>query len=286
MVVLCFSRTVSLRCAGLTRTEGITLIIPPAIQFIASFFLARKSLGHTKRKNSLIFIEAFVFFGLAIADFALHITLPDSAMAIGVGGFSLADRAIGALGRHNQTKCVSCLFLKSGIITFIPILSYTLFLFLFLNLHILPFLPPLFHAFFKYILAALIPLIIAFDELGSLLGMAYGSVDGSLAQGFLTPSAQYTAHVFTTTSLTLFFVVQFKASIVCGPLLSRMARIRKLGGAIPGTYPAATIWLALGITFGACDTLVGFVDESFAAVLTRRILMASSRVLVIIALIQ
>lgn len=98
MSVLCFSRTINLRCAGLSRIENIILVIPPAIVFLASFLLAHQAIGHTKRKNSLIFIEAFAFFGLAVGDLALHLasnsangTDPSSFLPT----FALADRAIG-----------------------------------------------------------------------------------------------------------------------------------------------------------------------------------------------
>lgn len=69
--VWCFSQAVNLRCIGLSHIQRIVLVIPPALSLIAAFYLASLSLHRTQFKNSLIFIEAFVFFGLCIGGMRL-----------------------------------------------------------------------------------------------------------------------------------------------------------------------------------------------------------------------
>ena len=64
--VQCFSQVVNLRCIGLSHAQRISLVIPPALHLLAALYLATLSLRRTQIRNSLMFIEAFVFFGLCV----------------------------------------------------------------------------------------------------------------------------------------------------------------------------------------------------------------------------
>jgi len=64
--VWCYSQVVNLRCISLSHMQRISLVVPPALPLLASLYLATLSLRRTQIKNSLILIEAFVFFGLCV----------------------------------------------------------------------------------------------------------------------------------------------------------------------------------------------------------------------------
>jgi len=64
--VWCYSQVVNLRCINLSHMQRISLVVPPALPLLASLYLATLSLRRTQIKNSLILIEAFVFFGLCV----------------------------------------------------------------------------------------------------------------------------------------------------------------------------------------------------------------------------
>lgn len=173
-------------------------------------------------------------------------------------------------------------------ITFIPVLAYTLFLLLFLNVFVLPFLPPRLHTLARYGIGTAIPLIITFEQLSSLLGMAYGLIPSSsiLAQGYTSPSAETISHTLSVISLVLLIAVQATTVALCSLLIYHMERIHKLGGAIPGTYPKATKFLCGGVALGTIDSLIGLAGETFGSILTRRLLEGLSRTLIIYALVS
>lgn len=95
---LCFSTVESLRCSGISRTQRILLLVPPAAQVISVLLLANSPLGRSKQKHHLLFIEAFLSFALSVGDFALN----ECSRSIASGSaslntFNLADRTLGML---------------------------------------------------------------------------------------------------------------------------------------------------------------------------------------------
>jgi hypothetical protein len=104
------------------------------------------------RKHYLLVFDSYIFSALCLVDF---IGKANGSIANSVSDFSVLDRLVGGL---------------SGF----PILLYLLFLYIFSRRFLLPVIPSRYAWTIKILLTLLVPIILVFVELGSLLGISYG----------------------------------------------------------------------------------------------------------------
>jgi hypothetical protein len=215
------------------------------------------------------------------------------AISTSIEVFSVVDRLIGGL---------------SGI----PIVLYTLFLYLFSRRHFIPIFPTRFHWSFKVLLILLIPVILVLVELGSLLGFSYSELlassvdDCSLTACQVTlpgPPSQLAVRYNSPLSKTLWTLLN-SAGLVLLALYQAvcfcLAIFRVFRYFTHATSDSPRIiatdskgskknrqnmrmrgvgWIAAGIKLGAIEVLLGFVPNGFGMALTRRLFRVVSRLM-------
>ncbi|KAJ1301322.1 hypothetical protein OPQ81_003724 [Rhizoctonia solani] len=281
MSLLCLSLAATLRCAGIPKTESIVWIIPPAIEALVSLFLIRTVWRNGRRW--LLVAEAWTFFLLVILDYISHAVVRGMWS---VRVFEPMDKAIGVL---------------SGV----PILAYTSFLFLLTRSDILPLITPtVLRTIFQFSLFSLIPPTLMSHELGSLIGVSYRINMATLVPetGFLDPTTRSLSFAFTTSAVVCLASFQLLIFLVCTwrisqawdrasqPIFESVARGRSNStstsylGDEPGIRGLS--WLALALALGATETLLSLGTQTFVLVLIRRILRVFARGSLMYALVR
>ncbi|CAE6462527.1 unnamed protein product [Rhizoctonia solani] len=284
MSLLCLSLAATLRCAGIPKTESIVLLVPPAIEALVSLFLIR-TVWRNGRSRWLLVAEAWTFFILAVLDFVSHAVVRGMWS---VGVFEPMDKAIGVL---------------SGV----PILAYTAFLFLLTRSDILPLITPThLRTIFQFSLFALIPPTLMSHELGSLLGVSYRINMSTLIPetGFLNPTTRSLSFAFTTSAVVCLASFQLLIFLVCTWRISQAwdrasqpvfvsalggrGRSNSAGTSYLGDEPGirGLSWLALALALGATETLLSLGPQTFVLILIRRILRVFARGCLMYALVR
>ncbi|KAL0946281.1 hypothetical protein HGRIS_012532 [Hohenbuehelia grisea] len=268
MASLCFSAASTLRCASFTLLQYKLLIIPPAIELIFATSLIVTNWGRGWR-HLLLTAEGWIYFALALVDLLSHLF---PAAQDDLTTFRTLDLVLAAT-------------------SFLPILFYTLFIFLFTRAELLNTLPKRFQRVSKVALMLFIPTIIASNELASFLGISFQLIEGPtrniIAAGFNDPKDETVWTFFT--GLTLALLTAYQAINFCfafyrlikafvsqrqiedGDVRDRNTLFRGIG------------WITGGLKLGAIETIIGFAqDAGFGAALTRRILRLLSRAFFII----
>lgn len=118
----------------------------------------------------MVLADGSAFYTVALLDLLSHL-VPEARNHL--QAFKIFDIVIG------EYLCISTRFdaerVIPGALSFVPTLLYTIFLFLFAQTYFLPTIPRLPRIITKYALLALIPIIIAMGEVGSFLGISYGT---------------------------------------------------------------------------------------------------------------
>ncbi|CAE6409703.1 hypothetical protein ACGC1H_006503 [Rhizoctonia solani] len=284
MGLLCLSLAATLRCAGIPNTQSIVLLVPPAIEALQSLFLVR-TVWRNGRQRWLLVAEAWMFLILAILDYVSHATVRGMGS---LGVFEPMDKAIGVL---------------SGI----PILTYTSFLFLLTRSDILPLIAPnTLRTLFQFALFSLIPPTLMSHELGSLIGVSYRINPSTLVPetGFLNLTTRSLSFAFTTSAVVCLASFQLFIFIVCTwrisqawdrasePVFVDVTRprsgSRSTGASYLGEEPGirGLSWLTLALALGATETLLSLGSQSFVVVLVRRILRVFARGSLMYALVR
>ncbi|CAE6436060.1 unnamed protein product [Rhizoctonia solani] len=282
MSLLCLSLAATLRCAGIPRTQSIVLIIPPVLEAIISLFLIW-TVWRNGRKRWLLIIEAWMFLILAILDYVSH-ALVRGMWSVSV--FEPMDKAVGVL---------------SGI----PILAYTSFLFLLIRSDLLPTISPsILRTTFQFTLISLIPPTLMSHELGSLLGVSYriNTITLIPETGFANLTTRSLSYAFTTSAIVILSSFQLLIFLLCTWRISQAwdrasqpVFISAMGGRTRSNSTSTSYlgdergirglsWLALGLAIGATETLLSLGPQTFVLVLVRRILRILSRASLIYAL--
>ncbi|CAE6382466.1 unnamed protein product [Rhizoctonia solani] len=284
MGLLCLSLAATLRCAGIPNTQSIVLLVPPAIEALQSLFLIR-TVWRNGRQRWLLVAEAWMFLVLAILDYVSHATVRGMGS---LGVFEPMDKAIGVL---------------SGI----PILTYTSFLFLLTRSDILPLIAPdTLRTLFQFGLFSLIPPTLMSHELGSLVGVSYRINTTTLVPetGFLNLTTRSLSFAFTTSAVVCLASFQLLIFLVCTwrisqawdrasePVFVDVTRprsgSRSTGASYLGEEPGirGLTWLTLALALGATETLLSLGSQSFVLVLVRRVLRVFARGSLMYALVR
>lgn len=275
---ICLSVAPNLRCEGLSRPRNIAILIPPAVELIFSLTLAFTRPCDRSRGHWLLVLDGLSFFLLALADLLSHvITQASSTLVV----FKIID------------------FVVAGA-SFFPIFAYTLFLFYFARSYLITLLPQRFSRIITAVLFATIPPIVVFNELGSLLGIVHRSdVNPATGQsevqvGFADAPSQRLSLFFSSSTLALLTVFQ-AAIFSLGFIRLMRAFLDERRVETTSDNPDAPDevhlfrglgWLVIGLKLGAIETVVGFANVSFGAVLTRRILRLFARGAIIIGVLK
>ncbi|VDB87122.1 unnamed protein product [Peniophora sp. CBMAI 1063] len=268
----CLSLVPVLRCIGLTRLESGLLLIPAGLELIFSLGLIVAGRGQGRRRY-LLAAEGIFYLFLAVLDVLTHeIPMFSSSLS----SFRNLDIFIGAT-------------------SFIPILLFTGFLYIFKRTEFFPYFPRRFVFVAHTFALVVIPVLLATNEVGSFIGNNYTVVQfptgPQFAVGTRNGGAETARVFFNSFSLALmatYSVVTFLVFFVrLASSFVRQKEIEDKGGMQEETYLfKGTGWVALGMALSAAEAFVGFADGSFGIYLTRRILRMVGRACVIIGVVK
>ncbi|EJD41557.1 hypothetical protein AURDEDRAFT_186509 [Auricularia subglabra TFB-10046 SS5] len=267
----CFSVAETLRCAGLTRQESLFLLIPALVEALIGLPLLYIKRGRRCRMYWLFVLEGLVYAALATMDYIVHTRAADLSQ---MAAFKIVDQVIGAT-------------------SFIPLLCYTLFLYLFSRARLFPLLSKSWSKLLSRTVLISIPVIIALNEVSSFLGVRYTPLQlpggkTTLGVGFANAAALGPWNIIANTTLALvtayqaihfcvaflhFFQKAFRGERAFSTASERDLRLYSMNG---------TGWLAVGLKLGAVETVLGFAGFTFAPTIVRRVLRVLGRAFVLI----
>ncbi|KAJ6481927.1 hypothetical protein C8R45DRAFT_1003478 [Mycena sanguinolenta] len=264
----CFSSASILRCESFTGLQYQLLIIPTALELIFSTALIFTNWG-TGWRHLLLTAEGWSYFALALLELLSH-NIPavrDSATV-----FSIVDIVLGAT-------------------SFIPILFYTLFVYLFTRGELIDTLPQRFQRIANVLLLFFIPAIVALNELSSFIGVHHRTFISNgrpaLAIGYQSFNDQQIGTFLT--SLTLALLTAFEAINFCFAfyrLIRAFVDQRRIE--TTSSDSAHLIrgigWITGGFKLGAIETVIGFANGGFGGALTRRIVRFLARAFLIVGI--
>ncbi|THH04545.1 hypothetical protein EW145_g5446 [Phellinidium pouzarii] len=269
----CLSAATIVRCETLSKLEDGVIFIPVILQVLILIGLTAAYWRSGKKKHLMILADSFAFYVLALLDLLSHL-IPEAR--IDLQFFKIFDIII-------------------GILSFIPILLYAVFLYILARTYFLPTLTRLPRKLTNYTLLAFIPVTIALNELGSFLGINYRVEQDAVGQSFLaigfSSSSNQSLWQFFT-SVTLVLLIVFQATIFCFTIYLAIFifRERRVRRSYVEDYNPPTgkgiAWVSLGVKLGAIETVLGFVSDGVSVVLARRILRMFSRVCLAIGSLQ
>ncbi|KAF5391315.1 hypothetical protein D9757_002082 [Collybiopsis confluens] len=267
MGTLCLSQASILRCESLTQIQDIALFIPTCVEVL----FASSLIFRTWRSNRMLLfltLEGWVYFALALLELLSHI-LP--AVRDNLGVFKAIDIAL-------------------GILSSLPLLLYTIFLFSFTSTKILEDgVPHQLRRFGKASLLLLIPVALVLHEVASFIGITHRSINSSLAVGFSSAHDKTLWTFFT--DFDLGFVAGYQAlnfSFAFFRLSKAFLEQERIesSGVDEALLFKGTGWIAVGIKLGAIETVIGFVRPQFGLVLARRILRTLGRASLIVGVFK
>ncbi|PCH36870.1 hypothetical protein WOLCODRAFT_167158 [Wolfiporia cocos MD-104 SS10] len=257
------------RCAQLTLR-----LIPATYGQLASQskgnpFTIRGSKVNRQRiaKHVLLAAEGFAYFALALLDALVHL-IPAVGMSINV--FKPLD-------------------ILEGAASWLPLLLYTGFLYLFTATTFIPTMPDWTQNAAKFSLLFFIPAIVASNELGSFVSISYRILNGVLSVGFTNQSIH---NGFDDLTLALLTAYQLLVVLIAVYRLGKAFSYRREIQAMPeGAEVKAHLfhglgWIVAGLVVSAVETMIGFAGGGFALALTRRILLFLGRAGLIIGVIN
>ncbi|KIJ39212.1 hypothetical protein M422DRAFT_49719 [Sphaerobolus stellatus SS14] len=277
---LCLSLAPNLRCQSLSRIQSLILVIPPALELLFSLTLAfTPNTSLRGQKRWLLVLDGVSFFALALLDVLAH-SIP--AISTSITPFTIIDLTIAAA-------------------SFLPLLSYTLFLTLFARSTLIQAFPTRFRRILQITLFALIPFIIASNALGSLLGIAHNfvtlpSTPPRLVLGirWLSKTYQHIAAFFSFFGVTLLTVFQAAVfTLAFTRCVRAFVDARKAEPAPNSAHAKEEIhmfrgmgWVAAGLKLGAIESVIGFAEGEFGVVVIRRVIRFFGRGALIIGVIK
>lgn len=266
MRAICLSLAPILRCESLTRLESAVFILPPGLEVL--FCVGLLVLRGCDRKHVLLTSEGLTYFTLALLDLLVHI-IPAIGDSLTV--FKPLDILIGAASS-------------------LPLLMYTLFLFLFMTAEFIPTLPEYLHELAKYALLFFIPLIVAANELGSFVDISYRTIGNVPAVGFVDQAVHTGFDVLTLALLVVFQLLVLAVAV--RRLTKALAYRRELdakaaeGSEVKTHLLRGLAWIVGGVFLGVVETAIGFAGGAFALAFARRTLRLLGRAGLIVGVIN
>lgn len=267
---LCLSAAAILRCESFTKIQNQVLIIPVALELV---FATTLVFTNWKSDRRYLFLTgaSWIYLSEALLELLSH-TLPAVRDSLRI--FQPVDITLAAT-------------------SFIPILLYTLFVFLFTRAELLDTLPRRLQGIATLLLAIFIPSIIALNEVASFVGISRRvlTLNGrpTVAIGFSSDADQNLWTFFT--SLTLALLTAFQAINFCFAFFRVVKALLSQRNIETTSSDRAHLfrgiaWIAGGLKLGAIETVVGFAQGSFGIALTRRILHFLSRACLCIGIVK
>ncbi|KAI5120539.1 hypothetical protein M0805_004547 [Coniferiporia weirii] len=261
----CLSEATIVRCEALSKLDNGIIFIPAVLQALLLAIITVVYWRSGKRKHLWVLADSCAFYTIALLDLLSHL-IPEARTNLQV--FKIFDFII-------------------GILSFVPILLYAVFLYIFTYTYFLPKLSRLSRAITRNSFLAFIPAIVATNEVGSFLGISYRVLQDAVGQSFLAigfskPSDQSDWQIFTDLTLVLLIILQAFVFFYTVYLVISLLRSRRIGRSNSEEYTPPTvggvIWISVGVKLGAIETALGFVGSEVSVVLARRILRMLSRV--------
>ncbi|THH17978.1 hypothetical protein EW146_g2926 [Bondarzewia mesenterica] len=271
---VCLSLVPVLRCIALSKLETALLLIPPALEVVFSVGLVFAGWG-AGRKRFFLAAEGPIYFLLCLLDFLPHI-IP--GIADSLSAFKVFDIVVAT-------------------ISFLPLLCYTLFLYLFKRSEFFPNFPRRFRIIAKYFALVTIPVIIVTHEIGSFIGNTYrlvqfsGSSGPEPAVGSNNQSAEFARTFFNSFALALMTLYQALTFSIVFIRLSKaflgQRQIETSSGTSKRSYLFRGVgWIAAGVKLGAVESVIGFAQGNFGIFFTRRMLRMLGRACLIIGVVR
>ncbi|KAF5384152.1 hypothetical protein D9615_003189 [Tricholomella constricta] len=267
---LCLSTASILRCASFTRLQVILLIVPTALEVVFSTSLIFTNWG-TGRRHLWLTAEGWVYFALALLEMLSHI-LP--AARDGADVFKVLDTVLAAT-------------------SFLPILLYILFIFLFTRAELVAILPIRLQTMTKLLLLIFIPAIVALNEVASFVGISHGTISinsqSVIAIGFSSAKNETLWTFFTSLTLALLAVYQainftFAFYRLIKALLDQR-RIETTSSDEAHLFKGIG-WITGALKLGAIETVIGFAGGGFGGAITRRVIRMLARACLTIGLVK
>ncbi|KAH9046608.1 hypothetical protein EDB84DRAFT_1465598 [Lactarius hengduanensis] len=275
MANICFSPVLGLRCLGLSHIQEAITLVPVGLEVIFSLGLifAGRDAGSLRY---FLAAEGPAYVLLSVFSFLGHVV---PVFKDNLAPFKALDIVI-------------------SVTSFVPILLYTIFLYLFNRRESFPRLSKRFALVSKAFLFAVIPIIVVTGEIGSFIGIKYRQDpdpdNGNLYYMLGGPSL--TAHEFarellSSTSLALLtaaqaltfllFFVRLASSLVKQRSIEDRAATEQEGVLFRGQG-----WLVVGMKLSMCETALGWVPPSFGLLFTRRGIRLIGRACIIIGVVK
>ncbi|KAI9450093.1 hypothetical protein BJY52DRAFT_1419696 [Lactarius psammicola] len=275
MATVCLSPVLGLRCLGLSHIQEAITLVPVGLEVIFSLGLifAGRDAG---RIRYLLAAEGPAFLLLSVLSFLGHVV---PVFQNNLAPFKALDIVIGAT-------------------SFVPILLYTTFLYLFNRRESFPRLPMRFALVAKAFLFAVIPIIAVTNEIGSFIGLSYRhdpdpnnanvyyqfSGPGLTPREFARILLSSTSQALLTVAQALTFLMLF-VRIASGLVKQRSIEDRSATEQ-EGVLFRGLGWLAVGMKLSVLETALGWVTPSFGLVFTRRGIRMIGRACVIIGVVK
>ncbi|TFK67610.1 hypothetical protein BDN72DRAFT_960853 [Pluteus cervinus] len=258
---ICLSVPSILRCESFTSLQNQVLFIPSGVEVIVTSALLF-SRHQSNRRHYLLVLEGWAYFALALLELLSHI-LPAAREDPNV--FRIMDTVLAAASS-------------------IPLLFYMTFLYLLTRRELLPLLPNRFQRLLQLLLIIFIPAVLTFNTLGGFIGISRRIIhignESVLAIGFANQRDSMLWVFFNSLALALYIAFQAAVFVLVFYRLLRafldQRRIENADADEAHLYKG-TGWISGAVKLGAIETTIGFVQEGFGGVMTRRILRLVAR---------
>ncbi len=189
MAAVCLSPVLGLRCLGLSHIQEAITLVPIGLEVVFSLgliFAGRDAgrcvcdpwehvvflIGTSHRIRYLLAAEGPAYLLLVVLSFLSHVV---PVFQNNFAPFKALDIVIGACVARtsSSSSLLGIPVLCSGSTSFVPILLYTAFLYLFNRRESFPRLPNRLALVANAFLFAVIPIIVVTNEIGSFIGIKY-----------------------------------------------------------------------------------------------------------------
>lgn len=263
----CLLPAENLRCVPLNLIQIHALTIFPVIELFFCVFLIYMT-WRSRRAHLLLAADGILYFILALVDLLSHV-IPAARNSV-------------AASRMAE------LFL--GSVSFVPMLSYTLYLLWLSHKEFIPYLPRRRQPAAKYLFTGLIP-VVAGSNFAASFGMSIQNLSLPQAPLMIDFTNKSESLWLSLGQLSLGLYTNYQcltAFLACYRLFTAFFDQRRIdtNNTDECHFVNGTGWIAFGIKLGAVECIVGFIAGGFAIPLSRRILRLIARVCIIIGALK
>lgn len=259
---ICLSAAAVLRCTSLTKGQNLAFIVPVALEFLTSCLLTFLKWGSGSKQHLFLVAEGWIYFILALIELSVNPLLSEDNLQ----RFRLFDIGI-------------------GIASFLPLLLYTLYLYLFTRRELLTTLPKYLVDVAKVTMFLSLPVIIATNEVASVSGITitFNSATNLPSLTFSSKHDEWMWLFFT--SLTFAMLMAYQATVFCFSFFRLVWLLVKRYRGEHDIRVGGIAWVSAGVKLGALEAILGFAGGTFEVSMTRRVLRFMGRACLCIGLI-